>query len=330
MKSDLEEYQFETTSENCGLFNYTLKVDSIDESLLSLNPQFGASFDFSELSEGLLTNALIEQSLVDYPTVVALTGFRVKVYTWQWRDAHDQVYKIGDSVLSLHLDYKALPDQDLFTLIEVISTGGEPIPDFASFNHNTNILKVQTDSNLDAGIYNLTMIASFPEFLGTNITSNFTLIVMETFDHLIEEITTEANDRTEAKDTIEQTEDLIKEVIEIPENLIGFKVSDKLDSNDKTPPNVWVKKINQLGVVTVSFSEYMFDPNYQEIAKSEIEDLDRRELASEVNSTEYDDMQYFWFNFKDKLLELSISDNEHYEYPRDLRFKWIVKEYWQN
>ena len=276
MKSDLEEYQFETTSENCGLFNYTLKVDSIDESLLSLNPQFGASFDFSELSEGLLTNALIEQSLVDYPTVVALTGFRVKVYTWQWRDAHDQVYKIGDSVLSLHLDYKALPDQDLFTLIEVISTGGEPIPDFASFNHNTNILKVQTDSNLDAGIYNLTMIASFPEFLGTNITSNFTLIVMETSETSIEDITTEANDtidQTEVSNTIDQTDDLIEEVIEIPENLIGFKYSDKLDPDDETPPNVWVKKINQLGVVTISFSEFMFDPNYQEIAKREFEDL---------------------------------------------------------
>ena len=48
----------------------------------------------------------------------------------------------------------------------------------------------------------------------------------------------------EAIDTIVQTEDLIKEVIVLPENLIGFKYEDKVDPSDTTPPDVWVKKIN--------------------------------------------------------------------------------------
>ena len=73
-------------SGDCGLFNYTLTIDSIDESLLNVIPFLGASIDFTQLSGGFQTTAAIEQRLVDYPLVVALTEFSVKAYTWEWLD----------------------------------------------------------------------------------------------------------------------------------------------------------------------------------------------------------------------------------------------------
>ena len=81
-----------------------------------------------------------------------------------------------------------------------------------------------------------------------------------------------------------------EEIIVLPENLIGFKYEDKVDPSDTTPPIVWVKKINQLGIVTVAFSEYMFAPNYLEIASREFPDINRRELASDENGEAYDEM----------------------------------------
>ena len=162
-------------SGDCGLFNYTLTIDSIDESLLNVIPFLGASIDFTQLSGGFQTTAAIEQRLVDYPLVVALTEFSVKAYTWEWLDIQDQVYRVGDSVLSINLPHRALPDEDLFTRIEVTSTEGSSVLDFAFLDPEANSFEVQTDSNEDVGIYNLTLVATFPEFPGQNITSNFTL-----------------------------------------------------------------------------------------------------------------------------------------------------------
>ena len=56
----------------------------------------------------------------------------------------------------------------------------------------------------------------------------------------------------------------------------------------------------------------MFTPDYQRIADLEFGIKDSRQLSvtQSQNSTEYNDMQYFWFLYKDHLLKLSIDENE--------------------
>ena len=41
-------------------------------------------------------------------------------------------------------------------------------------------------------------------------------------------------------------------------------------------------------------------------------------------------MQLFWYTHKDQLLDISIKPSNYYEFPRNLDFKWIVKEYSQD
>ena len=72
----------------------------------------------------------------------------------------------------------------------------------------------------------------------------------------------------------------------------------------------------------------MLVPNYLEILNREFAVFSRRALAKEEDaSDESDDMQKFWLEYKDKLLELSIVENDEVEFQRDLSFKWIVLEY---
>ena len=90
----------------------------------------------------------------------------------------------------------------------------------------------------------------------------------------------------------------------------GITADQFIDPDDDTEPEVWVRKINQFGVVTIAFTEFMFSPNYKALAEQQFDQIDRRELAAD--SVELTDLQKFWILYQDYLLELRIKEVESY------------------
>ena len=57
-----------------------------------------------------------------------------------------------------------------------------------------------------------------------------------------------------------------------------FSPDIKVVQADKTPPEAWVKKIDQLGVVTVAFTKLMFQPYYETLTEQYLDLEDSKNL----------------------------------------------------
>ena len=79
--------------------------------------------------------------------------------------------------------------------------------------------------------------------------------------------------------------------------------------------------------MTVAFTEYMFTPDYKSLAEKYFDFTSRRQLNSGVEFDELTDLQLFWIEFKDELLELSVKEDSQYSKARDLRFEWLVIDF---
>ena len=100
-----------------------------------------------------------------------------------------------------------------------------------------------------------------------------------------------------------------------------------IDNTDDIKPVAWTRKVSHLGVVTVIFSEYMFTPNFTAMAEQlRFDEKHRRYLKAE-NSTEYTNLQYFWFLYKDQLLEITVEEKYESTRSRNLDFDWIILDY---
>ena len=93
---------------------------------------------------------------------------------------------------------------------------------------------------------------------------------------------------------------------------------------DKEPPSAKFRKITQLGLVTVVFSEQMFTPNYDLIAQTQGRFLN---TTDSLDDSELTNMQNFWRENKDNILQLTVRETDRYDSERDLHFDWVMLEF---
>ncbi len=109
----------------------------------------------------------------------------------------------------------------------------------------------------------------------------------------------------------------------------GFSEDQIEDPTDTKDPSVQIREINQIGSVTISFSEAMFMPNYKNLiaADKSGRHLQQDNPEEDPTTEEPSEMLTFWNKHKDHLLELSILESPANTFPRDLSFEWSVTDF---
>jgi len=158
------------------------------------------------------------------------------------------------------LAFRSYPDEELPVQYEASLADDSRLPSWISFDRDRQNFQLESVTPEGIGEYELKTYARFHLFPDKVITSKFKVKI--TID--------DEEKATVAELAPSLSEDLL-EAIEANEEKQrinnGFTPDQILEPDDENKPDVWVRKINQFGAVTIAFTEYMFTPDYKALAE---------------------------------------------------------------